>query len=346
MTSEVVQEKPAAAPEASSSWGSLFLVVLAALVLFVGIGEVATRFVNRNGLSYDLEMFKYSRQLKRDAPPEAAAMHHWHIAGTSAVLQNVPVQINSKGLRDAEYDYARKPGVKRILALGDSITFGWGVKIEDTYAKVLERALNGGPGTARYEVLNCGVGNYTASRVLGLYDYDLHKYEPDVISLAFFINNANEPPDTLWKNVFNTPLQFPVYLWSRLQRVTAKYSVTKGFDDYYKDLYRDDNPIYAGLKGKLVDFLKKRKAEGKKVVVIAIPDCMHLDEKPYRYQYVTDKIFALAREAGVETLDLLPSVQGMAARDIMNTPEDRHPNAEGHRRMGMALHEKLKGMNL
>lgn len=333
-------------PGESTSWGQVLAVLAAALLLFLAIGEAATRVANRDSRSYDLEMFKYSRELKRDAPPEAREMHHWHIPGSFAVLQNAPVTINSKGLRDAEYDYPRKAGVKRILALGDSITFGWGVKVEDTYAKVLERALNAGAASPKYEVLNCGVGNYTASRILGLYEHELHKYRPDVVSLAFFINNANETPDTAWKTVFNTPLQFPIYLWSRLQRVTARYSVTKGFDRYYQDLYRDDNPVFAPLRAKLVAFIKKLRGEGKKVVVLSIPDCMHLDEKPYRYQYVTDKVFALAREAGAETLDLLPSVQGMKPQEIMNTPEDRHPNAEGHRRMGMALHEKLKGMNL
>lgn len=345
MTTEPKPMEPGPDAEEPTSFLGVIKILLAALILFVVLGEAGTRVANRAGLSYDLEMFKYSRALKQDAPPEAAAMHHWHIPGASAVLQTVPVQINSKGLRDAEYAYEKAAGVTRVLAIGDSITFGWGVKLEDTYAKVVERALNHkGPG--KYEVLNCGVGNYTASRFLGLYDHELKKYQSDAISLAFFINNANEPPDTFWKRIFNTPLQFPVYLWSRIQRVTSRYSVTKGFDEFYKDLYRDDNSEWAPLRVKLVDFLKKRKAEGKKVVVLSIPDCMHLDEKPYRYQYLTDKISAIAREAGVEFLDLLPSVQGMAAKDIMNTPEDRHPNAEGHRRMGLALFDKLKAMNL
>lgn len=77
------------------------------------------------------------------------------------MLQGVPVMINAEGLRDYEYDYQRPAGVTRILALGDSVTFGWGVKLEDTYPKVLERLLNGGESRDRYEVLNCGVGNYT-----------------------------------------------------------------------------------------------------------------------------------------------------------------------------------------
>ena len=54
----------------------------------------------------------------------------------------VQVKINSKGLRDNEYPYEKPDDTYRILMLGDSFTFGYGVNIEDTMAKVLEENLN------------------------------------------------------------------------------------------------------------------------------------------------------------------------------------------------------------
>src|SRR5262249_20912445 len=143
---------------------ALSVVVVSSALAALALGEFATRFLDRGGQIYDVEMFRYSRLLKRDAPPEAGLMHHWHIPGASALLQGVPVTINSKGLRDNEYDYEPRPGVTRILALGDSVTFGWGVRLEHTYPKVLERLLNHGASQGSYEVLNGGVGNYTTTR--------------------------------------------------------------------------------------------------------------------------------------------------------------------------------------
>ena len=52
------------------------------------------------------------------------------------------VLINSKGLRDREYKYAKPPGTRRILCLGDSFKLGYGVEADQTFAKVLERLLN------------------------------------------------------------------------------------------------------------------------------------------------------------------------------------------------------------
>ena len=67
----------------------------------------------------------------------------------------VDVRINQRKLRDAEYPYERPAGVQRVVMLGDSVTFGWGVPAEATVSKRLERALRAaGRGV---EVINTGV---------------------------------------------------------------------------------------------------------------------------------------------------------------------------------------------
>jgi lysophospholipase L1-like esterase len=321
-------------------------VILASALAVAALGEIATRFLDRDGRIYDVEMFRYSRLLKRDAPPDAAAMHHWHIPGAAAVLQRVPVAINSRGLRDYEYDYTPPPGVTRILALGDSVTFGWGVPLEDTYPKVLERLLNGGERRGRYEVLNGGVGNYTTSRIIGLYHHELAKYDPAVVVFAFYLNNANDQPDSRWKFLFDTPLEFPVFLWSRLQSVSTRYGASQGFDDYYHDLYSSTDPRFVRFRDNLGGFLRELRDAKKTVVVASVPDARDLRQATYRFQFVTDQVSAIARDAGAHFVDLFPALHGMAPETVLNTPEDRHPNAEGHRRMAQALYQYLRSIGI
>jgi lysophospholipase L1-like esterase len=232
------------------------------------------------------------------------------------------------------------------LALGDSVTFGWGVALQDTYPKVLERLLNGGPNRDRYEVLNGGVGNYTTSRIIGFYDYELHKYQPSVVLFAFYLNNANDTPDSKWKFLFDTPLEFPVFLWSRLQAVSARYGMSQSFDDFYRDLYSDDNPRYARFRANLSAFLRGLLEQRKIVVVASVPDMRDLQRPTYRFQFVTDRLAEIARDAGAHFVDLYPAVAGIPAERILNTPEDRHPNAEGHRRMAQALFALLQSIGV
>ncbi len=321
-------------------------VVAASALAVLALGEIATRILDRGGQIYDVEMFRYSRLLKRDAPPEAGLMHHWHIPGASALLQGVPVAINSKGLRDHEYDYEPRPGVTRILALGDSVTFGWGVKLEETYPKVLERLLNDGASQGSYEVLNGGVGNYTTTRIIALYEFELRKYKPSVVLFAFYLNNANDAPDSSFKFLFDTPLEFPVFLWSRLQAVSTRYGMGKSFDDFYRDLYSNGNPQFVRFRANLASFLRELRQDGKIVIVASVPDTRDLERPAYRFQFVTDELAAIAREQGVHFVDLFPALRGIPAAKILNTPEDRHPNAEGHRLMAQALYVYLLSIGI
>ena len=79
-----------------------------------------------------------------------------------------PVEINSLGLRNPEISYARTPGRYRILALGDSWTFGFRLEEPDSYPRQLETVLNqrarasGEP--ANIEVINSGVIGYSTAQ--------------------------------------------------------------------------------------------------------------------------------------------------------------------------------------
>jgi lysophospholipase L1-like esterase len=79
--------------------------------------------------------------------------------GCVGLVQQAPVHINTLGMRG---DELRRDGSTRVLALGDSCTFGWNVEGSESYPAVLERLLNRRAGTTRYQVLNAGVPGYTS----------------------------------------------------------------------------------------------------------------------------------------------------------------------------------------
>jgi lysophospholipase L1-like esterase len=74
---------------------------------------------------------------------------------------DVEIATNHAGLREsADYDAAPAPGVRRVVALGDSFTFGYGVEGPESYPEVLERSLD------HTEVLNLGVPGYGVDQML------------------------------------------------------------------------------------------------------------------------------------------------------------------------------------
>lgn len=75
----------------------------------------------------------------------------FHIDGNENLLYpGISIFIGSHGLRSDEFDDRPK-----ILLVGDSLTFGYGINAEDTIASQLEHRLKG-----RYQVVNAGVPGY------------------------------------------------------------------------------------------------------------------------------------------------------------------------------------------
>lgn len=110
--------------------------------------------------------------------------------GQHAFTHDRPVQINSLGLRDREYPRVPPPGVRRLLALGDSQTFGNGLALEDTWPKQLEHELGNAAGAIRWEVTNAGVpGTATWQQEILLKRtsraYDLHGFV-----VGFYVNDV------------------------------------------------------------------------------------------------------------------------------------------------------------
>jgi len=135
-------------------------LLASSLVFTLLVTEASLRIAFYHSKDFAMEMWKYAVQLKQ--PVSNPDLSFVHVPNSHAFLMGVDVNINSQGLRDYEYSLAKSPETYRIMMLGDSTTLGWGVPLEATVPKLLERELNEGraPGIDRFEVLNAGVGNY------------------------------------------------------------------------------------------------------------------------------------------------------------------------------------------
>jgi hypothetical protein len=104
-----------------------------------------------------------------------------------------PLLINSRGLREYEYGTRKEPGTFRIVGLGDSSLFGWGVPVEDSGLKVLERRLNGQLRPQKFEVINCAVPGYNTAMEAEAFVRRCVEYAPDLVLLNFNTNDYDVP---------------------------------------------------------------------------------------------------------------------------------------------------------
>jgi hypothetical protein len=104
-----------------------------------------------------------------------------------------PLLINSQGLRDYEYSTRKEPGTFRIVGVGDSSLFGWGVPFEDKSLKVLERRLNERFRPQKFEVIDFAVPGYNTAMEAETFVRRCVEYAPDLVLLNFNTNDYDVP---------------------------------------------------------------------------------------------------------------------------------------------------------
>lgn len=96
-------------------------------------------------------------------------------ASSSRTGRPITYRINSLGLRDDETHHAKPPGTYRIVLLGDSRTFGYGVPIEQHFSRLLEAYFE------RLEVINMGVSGFGVDQELLFLREEGFRYQPDLV---------------------------------------------------------------------------------------------------------------------------------------------------------------------
>lgn len=91
--------------------------------------------------------------------------------------------ISSAGLRDDVHPPVKAPGTRRVIALGDSSTFGHGVGLHETWHQTLEASVPG------LEAINFGVTGYTIEQGRRRFARDGATLAPDMVIAYFGIND-------------------------------------------------------------------------------------------------------------------------------------------------------------
>lgn len=129
-----------------------------------------------------------------DAPDEIPYVHKPNLSGARGRGLSI-VNTDSLGLRSdiaGETYGARAPGEYRIAIVGDSVTFGEGVREgRETFAKILEAELNRRQTGARVRVFNFGASAYSVRVMEATLRRRMLAIEPSLVLLAIIPADFN-----------------------------------------------------------------------------------------------------------------------------------------------------------
>ncbi len=103
-----------------------------------------------------------------------------------------PVTTNSHGLRADELRPREGDEPLRVLTLGDSTTFGWGVANHETYAAYLEERIRQAHPGRDVQVINGGQPGYTCHQGLYLLERTQLVPQMDLLLFTYLLNDARE----------------------------------------------------------------------------------------------------------------------------------------------------------
>ena len=260
--------------------------------------------------------------------------------GRDGTFEGMRVRTNHLGLRGAEP--AADPGtVYRIVALGDSFTFGFGVDERDTFVSLLQERLDEAPAPdgKKYEVLNMGVVGYNSrdeAEVLRHKGLALH---PRGILLAYILNDPEIDPRPSLHKYFDPPawwrhshvLRLLHLGWNSLQVWIY------GGGDYIRYLHAPARDKWRSVEEAFRSIAADARGAGAWVVVAIFPITPRTSWSDYPFAEVHAQVARAARAEGFEVVDLLPVFRTRDPRELVISPADDHPNALGHRLAAEAI---------
>ena len=105
----------------------------------------------------------------------------------------VKVKINQKGLRGPLLPYKKPNSIKRILFLGDSVTFGYMLEDDEKiYPYLIQTYINSDKGKEIVQCINAGVDGYSSWQESIYLEREGINYNPDLVVIGFVLNDVTE----------------------------------------------------------------------------------------------------------------------------------------------------------
>jgi lysophospholipase L1-like esterase len=327
------------------------VISIAVVLLAFVIGSAVLEMVYRGILSYQysIRSSQGSSQweiLKGD-PRAYQFPSSWRGSVQSVKLgdnNKFSFRLNIDGYRGADWDLEKDS--ERILFLGDSFTFGWGVQDQETYPFYFQRELN--QSKKNTYVINAGIPGYGTAQELAVLSQLVGVLKPSVVIVGISANDGQPPADfavspqvtyqyaTSW---VISELREHFYRLFPLGRTFFAPSKFSARQNYHLDF--EVGPGARSFRDSLKAMANICQESEASFWVSMIPDYMkHFDES-YPYRPVHRKVMGIASELQVPAIDLLEHLQGLNT-DGLRVPGDGHPNARAHQQIAKILADEFE----
>ncbi len=257
---------------------------------------------------------------------------------------------NKRGMRRIEPFPPKKNDVFRIMLVGDSLTYGYGVEEENTYGRTLERILS---EEYHSEVLNLGICGLQSSDIVEIVLEFAPILKPDLIVYGISLNDFLPSGIGQYKSNRRWPFPLPDYIKFRLFHQTY---IGELFERTYdqllirigirRDFYDDILKNFKNYQGRFAEDLLRMNS-------FVIQNGFHpilavvFHKHPIylgRSHHIAQIAEAAAQKAGMKIIPVDEYFKKYNGQRMQISKWDGHPNRKAHRILAEMLAPVIRKM--
>jgi lysophospholipase L1-like esterase len=333
--------------------GRLALLVVPFLLTF-GLGELLVRATGSVGSKVEESFPKEAGWLTLEASPELGWIFPADTTGVyKSSGRHTPLTTNSWGLRGPEV--STDTLTRRVLFLGDSYSFGWGMDAQAGFVRVMETALRHEFPETPLECINGSIPGYSIYQQILMLDYV--RARTDIHAVVATISLANDPidemrirrfaPDRLGE--FSYQLRDPASMTARIIAASRLLTlIDLRTTNLQFSLINTSRKCRDLAEDSLRNLAAKCRADGLALVWVIVPRAQEI--RPggawrRALNGATDRLrghfLQLADELQVPAVDLKPVLLEVQSREEAYLPGDAHWTEAGHRAVAAEVLPRL-----
>jgi lysophospholipase L1-like esterase len=347
----------------NSSKGGRVLVRLAALVagtaVGVGLAEVGLRILSPQIFPvHPVGMYVLDPTVGYRLAP-----------GFEGVIERAEFRhtfrVNDLGVRSSGSSAAPRARL-RVLVLGDSQAFGFGVEDDETFAALLERRLSARRREGRVEVINAGVPGYGTADELAWLQAVGAELEPDLVIVQFLSTNdpiENRNPASTWATLSDGMLatragdeaEYRSFLsWlKRRSHLVHLVSNTVGYFAMRAGVLGEDDRVDGPAVSEsdldrtrdlLESIVRTARSLGADCVLVHSTGQAGILSEDYVEARAASTVRDAAARTGATWIDAARGLQAREDRNRMHYPRDGHWTAAGHRAVAELLEDTIAAL--
>lgn len=259
------------------------------------------------------------------------------------------VSTNAQSLRYADIPTGQQPKTIRLLALGDSTTFGWGVEQDQTWPAQLEALLQPLHPEVKIQVLNGGVPGYTSFQGLHHFKKNGSLFEPDVTIFGYIVQDARKTRITDKQQAIQAlNVDFlhdnALYRLRSYRLLRDRYAFFRSYKTEQVNQEAASDPDATtrvpldDYKENILTFKKLTAQKKSKLLLFGFP----LEVVGYTKLH-RELLAEMAKQEGLLHFDPSPTIATDARQNELYFPLDKgHPNAAGCKRIAELFAEYLE----